>query len=85
MPIVVAINKIDLPNANPDRIKQQLSDHGLVPEQWGGETIFVEVSAKRKQNIDELLEMLLACRPKFSSCAPTIATGPRGGHRGGAG
>jgi translation initiation factor IF-2 len=59
VPIVVAINKIDLPNANPDRIKQQLSDHGLVPEQWGGETIFVEVSAKRKQYIDELLEMLL--------------------------
>jgi translation initiation factor IF-2 len=59
VPIVVAINKIDLPNANPDRIKQQLSDRGLVPEQWGGETIFVDVSAKRKQNIDELLEMLL--------------------------
>jgi translation initiation factor IF-2 len=59
VPIVVAINKIDLPDANPDRIKQQLRDHGLVPEQWGGETIFVEVSAKRKQNIDELLEMLL--------------------------
>jgi translation initiation factor IF-2 len=59
VPIVVAINKIDLPNANPDRIKQQLTDHGLVPEQWGGETIYVEVSAKRKQNIDELLEMLL--------------------------
>jgi translation initiation factor IF-2 len=59
VPIVVAINKIDLPNANPDRIKQQLTDHGLVPEQWGGETIYVDVSAKRKQNIDELLEMLL--------------------------
>jgi translation initiation factor IF-2 len=59
VPIVVAINKIDLPDANPDRIKQQLSDQGLIPEQWGGETIFVEVSAKRKQNIDELLEMLL--------------------------
>jgi translation initiation factor IF-2 len=59
VPIVVAINKIDLPNANPDRIKQQLSEHGLVPEQWGGETIYVEVSAKRKQNIDELLEMIL--------------------------
>lgn len=59
VPIVVAINKIDLPNANPDRIRQQLSDHGLLPEQWGGETIYVEVSAKRKQNIDELLEMLL--------------------------
>jgi translation initiation factor IF-2 len=59
VPIVVAINKIDLPNANPDRIKQQLTEHGLVPEHWGGETIYVEVSAKRKQNIDELLEMLL--------------------------
>jgi len=59
VPIVVAINKVDLPNGNPDRIKQQLSDQGLVPEQWGGETIFVEVSAKRKQNIDALLEMLL--------------------------
>jgi translation initiation factor IF-2 len=59
VPIVVAINKIDLPNANPDRIKQQLSDQGLVPEQWGGETIFVEVSARHKQNIDALLEMLL--------------------------
>jgi translation initiation factor IF-2 len=59
VPIVVAINKIDLPDANPDRIKQQLSEHGLVPEQWGGETIYVEVSAKRKQNIDELLEMIL--------------------------
>jgi translation initiation factor IF-2 len=59
VPIVVAVNKIDLPNANPDRIKQQLSEHGLVPEQWGGETIYVEVSAKRKQNIDELLEMIL--------------------------
>lgn len=59
VPIVVAINKIDLPNANPERIKQQLSEHGLVPEQWGGDTIYVEVSAKRKQNIDALLEMIL--------------------------
>jgi translation initiation factor IF-2 len=59
VPIVVAVNKIDLPNANPDRVKQQLSDRGLVPEQWGGETIYVEVSAKRKLNIDELLEMIL--------------------------
>jgi len=59
VPIVVAVNKIDLPNANPDRVKQQLSDQGLVPEQWGGETIYVEVSAKRKLNIDALLEMIL--------------------------
>jgi translation initiation factor IF-2 len=59
VPIVVALNKIDLPNANPDRVKQQLSDQGLVPEQWGGDTIYVEVSAKRKLNIDALLEMIL--------------------------
>lgn len=59
VPIVVAINKIDLPDANPDRVKQQLADRGLVPEQWGGDTIYVEVSAKRKFNIDELLEMIL--------------------------
>jgi translation initiation factor IF-2 len=59
VPIVVAINKIDLPNANPERVKQQLAEHGLVPEQWGGETIYVEVSAKRKLNIDALLEMIL--------------------------
>lgn len=59
VPIVVALNKVDLPNANPDRVKQQLSEHGLVPEQWGGDTIYVEVSAKRKLNIDALLEMIL--------------------------
>jgi translation initiation factor IF-2 len=59
VPIVVAINKIDLPDANPDRVKQQLADRGLIPEQWGGDTIYVEVSAKRKLNIDALLEMIL--------------------------
>jgi translation initiation factor IF-2 len=59
VPIVVAINKIDLPNANPERVKQQLAEHGLVPEHWGGDTIYVEVSAKRKLNIDDLLEMIL--------------------------
>ncbi|RMF87579.1 MAG: translation initiation factor IF-2, partial [Nitrospinota bacterium] len=59
VPIVVAVNKIDLPNANPDRVKQQLSELGLVPEEWGGETIYVEVSAKRKLGIDTLLEMIL--------------------------
>jgi translation initiation factor IF-2 len=59
VPIVVAINKIDLPDANPERVKQQLAEHGLIPEQWGGETIYVEVSAKRKLNIDALLEMIL--------------------------
>ncbi|MBC7234310.1 MAG: translation initiation factor IF-2 [Chloroflexi bacterium] len=59
VPIIVAINKIDLPTANPDRVKQQLSDLGLVAEDWGGDTIMVPVSAKTRQNIDTLLEMIL--------------------------
>ena len=59
VPIVVAINKIDLPDANPDRVKQQLSELDLIPEEWGGHTIFVEVSAKQKLGLEELLEMIL--------------------------
>ena len=59
VPIVVAINKIDLEDANPDRIKQQLTELELVPEEWGGHTIFVEVSAKQKDGLDDLLEMIL--------------------------
>ena len=59
VPIVVAINKIDLPDANPDRVKQQLSDLELIPEEWGGSTIFVEVSAKREIGLEDLLEMIL--------------------------
>ena len=59
VPIVVAINKIDLPQANPDRVKQQLSEHGLVVEEWGGDVIAVPVSAKAKQGIDDLLEHIL--------------------------
>jgi len=59
VPILVAINKIDKPGADPNRVRQQLSEHGLVPEEWGGQTIFVEVSAKKKVGIDHLLEMLL--------------------------
>lgn len=59
VPIVVAINKIDLEDANPDRIKQQLTELELVPEEWGGHTIFVEVSAKQKYGLDDLLEMIL--------------------------
>ncbi len=57
--IIVAINKIDREGANPDRIKQELMEHGLVAEEWGGDTICVEVSAKQKINIDGLLEMVL--------------------------
>jgi translation initiation factor IF-2 len=59
VPIIVAINKIDKPGADPEKIKQSLTEHGLLSEQWGGETIFCEVSAKKKLNIEELLEMIL--------------------------
>ncbi len=57
--IIVAINKIDKEGANPDRIKQELTEYELVPEEWGGDTIFVPISAKFRQNIDDLLEMVL--------------------------
>jgi len=59
VPIIVAINKIDKPGADPEKIKQALTEHGLLSEQWGGDTIFCEVSAKKKINIEELLEMIL--------------------------
>ena len=58
VPISVAVNKIDKPGAQPDRIRQQLSAHGLTPENWGGETIFVDVSARTKVGLDTLLEMI---------------------------
>jgi translation initiation factor IF-2 len=59
VPIIVAINKIDKPGADPGRIKQSLTEYNLVPEEWGGETIFCEVSAKKKLGIESLLEMIL--------------------------
>lgn len=59
IPILVAINKIDKPNANPQRVKEQLSDLGLVPEEWGGDTLFVEVSAKKRIGLEDLLEAIL--------------------------
>ena len=59
IPIIVAINKIDLPDANPERVKQELMAYDLVSEEWGGDTIFVPISAKQHQNIDQLLEMVL--------------------------
>lgn len=59
VPIVVAVNKADKPEARPDRVRQQLSDYGLVPEEWGGDTIMVDVSAVTGQGIPQLLEMLL--------------------------
>jgi len=59
VPIVVAINKIDKPDSQPERVKRQLSDRGLMPEDWGGDTVMVDVSARTKQNIPRLLEMIL--------------------------
>ena len=59
VPIVVAVNKIDKPGANPERVKKELSDLGLMPEEWGGQTVTVEVSAKKRQNLEALLEMIL--------------------------
>jgi len=59
VPIIVAINKIDKPDANPERVKRELADLNLVPEDWGGQTVMVPVSAKKQQNLDQLLEMIL--------------------------
>jgi translation initiation factor IF-2 len=59
VPVVVAVNKIDKPESDPTRVRQQLSDHGLMPEEWGGETVFVDVSAKQRTNLDGLIEMIL--------------------------
>jgi translation initiation factor IF-2 len=59
VPIIVAVNKMDKAEANPDRVKSQLSDLGLMPEEWGGQTMFVELSALKKENIDKLIEVIL--------------------------
>jgi translation initiation factor IF-2 len=59
VPIIVAVNKIDLPGANPQKIRQDLANHGLQAEEWGGKTMFVDVSAKKKLNLDKLLEAIL--------------------------
>lgn len=59
VPLIVAINKMDLPTANPDRVKQELTEYEVIPEEWGGDNIFVEISAKQGDNIEELLEMIL--------------------------
>ena len=78
VPIVVAVNKIDKPEAQPDRVKQQLSDRGLMPEEWGGTTVFVNVSAKKRQNLEQLLEMLLLVADlqelKANSKKPALGT-----------
>ncbi len=59
VPIIVAINKIDLPEANPAKVRQELTAYNLVPEEWGGTTLFAEISAKQNQNVDSLLELVL--------------------------
>ncbi len=81
VPIVVAVNKIDVPDANPDRVRSELAAEGLQPEEWGGATQFAEVSAKQKQNLDELLEKILlvadaelelTANPKAEASGPII-------------
>jgi translation initiation factor IF-2 len=59
VPIIVAVNKVDKPEADPARVRQQLSDHDLLPEEWGGDTVYVDVSAKQRTNLDTLIEMIL--------------------------
>jgi translation initiation factor IF-2 len=78
VPIIVAVNKIDKPEANPDRVKQQLGDRGLVPEAWGGNTVFVDVSAKKRLNLDLLEEMICLvadiASPKATPERPAVGT-----------
>jgi translation initiation factor IF-2 len=59
VPIIVAVNKIDLPGANPQRVRTELMQHQILPEELGGSNIFVDVSAKQRSNLDQLLEMIL--------------------------
>ena len=77
VPIIVAVNKIDKPGALPDRVKKQLADRGLMPEDWGGKTVFVDVSAKQKTNLNLLLEMicLVADLEELKANADLPATG----------
>ena len=77
VPIIVAVNKIDKPGALPDRVKKQLADRGLVPEEWGGKTVFVDVSAKQKTNLNLLMEMicLVADLAELKATPERAATG----------
>ncbi len=75
VPIIVAINKIDLPQADPGRVKQELTQYGLVSEEWGGDTIFMEVSAKKRIKIKELLEMILLQSEVLELKANPVASG----------
>lgn len=77
VPMVVAINKVDKPDANPDRVKQELADRGLLWEGWGGDIVMLEVSAKKRQNIDQLLELILLSSDllELKANAKRLATG----------
>ena len=77
VPIIVAVNKMDKPEANPDRVMQELLEYSLVPEEWGGDTIYVKISAKQNQGIDELLEMvnLVSEMNDFKANANRLASG----------
>ena len=77
VPLIVAVNKIDKPEAMPDRVKKQLGDRGLLPEDWGGDTVFVDVSAKKKTNLNLLLEMvcLVADMQNLKATPDRLATG----------
>ncbi|MBM4293558.1 MAG: translation initiation factor IF-2 [Deltaproteobacteria bacterium] len=73
VPIVVAVNKIDKPNANPERVKRELANHGVVPEEWGGDVLMAEVSAKKRIGIDDLLEKILLQAEVLALHAPREA------------
>src|SRR5690606_3192583 len=77
VPLVVAVNKIDKPSADPDRVRNELSQHGIIPEEWGGDTLFVHVSALTGEGIDKLLEALLVQSAPLDLTAP--AEGPASG------
>jgi translation initiation factor IF-2 len=78
VPIVVAVNKIDRPEADPARVRQQLSDHGVLPEEWGGDTVFVDVSARQGTNLDTLLEMIALTADVQLDLRANPQAGPRG-------
>ena len=82
VPIMVAINKIDKPGAKPERVMQQLTEYELVPEEWGGETIMMPVSARTKQGIAELLEYIALQAEVLELKANPETAGDRRGHRG---
>ena len=71
VPVIVAVNKMDKPDANPDRVMQQLAEHNLVPEEWGGKTMYMKVSAKKREGIDTLLDAILLQAEVMELTAPT--------------